>query len=171
MDREPSYIRTRRTMIIVSSRARTSRFTRWSGARVRCYVCPRSHAHAPLLNVHTDEELLLLEGVSLYGLGNWPDIAEHVQTKTADDCKAHFFAVYVDAPTFPEPVRLGVVCASVALTSIAGQAPSLSQAEVDAHSPMPVHPKIQEKVPVSRFGTSGVCVTAICCRTRRAASK
>ena len=46
--------------------------------------------------------MLLLEGVELYGLGNWVKVAEHVG-KLPEDCKAHYFQVYVETDTFPVP--------------------------------------------------------------------
>ena len=42
----------------------------------------------------------------MYGLGNWAAVAEHVATKSEPDCKAHYYAVYVDIPSFPEPQPL-----------------------------------------------------------------
>ncbi|KAI8469008.1 MAG: hypothetical protein J3K34DRAFT_514672 [Monoraphidium minutum] len=50
-----------------------------------------------------DEELLLLEGVDVYGAGNWGAVAEHVGTKGRDACREHYFATYIDAPSFPLP--------------------------------------------------------------------
>lgn len=49
-----------------------------------------------------DEEMLLLEAVELYGLGNWSRVGEHVG-KPPEDCRSHYFAVYVETDTFPEP--------------------------------------------------------------------
>lgn len=49
-----------------------------------------------------DEEMLLLEGVELYGLGNWSKVAEYVG-KAPDDCRSHYFTVYVETETFPVP--------------------------------------------------------------------
>lgn len=46
--------------------------------------------------------MLLLEGVESFGLGNWTKVAEHVG-KHADDCRAHYFSVYVETETFPVP--------------------------------------------------------------------
>jgi transcriptional adapter 2-alpha len=43
-----------------------------------------------------DEELLLLEGIDLYGLGNWADVAIHVGTKSKQKCEQHFFDVYIN---------------------------------------------------------------------------
>ena len=57
----------------------------------------------PAVPAQADEELLLLEAVEMYGLGNWPAVAEHVATKSEPDCRAHYYAVYVDVPSFPEP--------------------------------------------------------------------
>jgi len=50
-----------------------------------------------------DEELLLLEAIEAYGLGNWTEVAEHVGTKSKAMCRTHYFAVYVNVPTAPLP--------------------------------------------------------------------
>lgn len=42
-----------------------------------------------------DEELLLLEGIEMFGMGNWKDIAEHVVTKTEKKCEAHYMNAYL----------------------------------------------------------------------------
>lgn len=42
-----------------------------------------------------DEELLLIEGLTLYGLGNWQDASEHVGTRTKEECQAHYMEVWV----------------------------------------------------------------------------
>jgi hypothetical protein len=49
-----------------------------------------------------DEELLLLEAVEQFGLGGWARAAEHVG-RAADECRAHYFAVYVDTEAAPLP--------------------------------------------------------------------
>lgn len=51
-----------------------------------------------------DEEMLLLEGVELYGLGNWSRVGKHVG-KPEEECKNHYFSVYVDVDTFPNPKK------------------------------------------------------------------
>ncbi|KAI0688183.1 hypothetical protein BC835DRAFT_1373796 [Cytidiella melzeri] len=50
-----------------------------------------------------DEELLLLEGISLQGLGNWQAIAEHVGTHTKEEVEKHYHSVYIDSPDWPMP--------------------------------------------------------------------
>ncbi|CEG00111.1 Zinc finger, ZZ-type [Ostreococcus tauri] len=50
-----------------------------------------------------DEELLLLEAVEMFGLGNWTEVSEHVGTKTKTQCHAHYFEVYVKSPSAPLP--------------------------------------------------------------------
>ncbi|CAL1706148.1 unnamed protein product [Somion occarium] len=50
-----------------------------------------------------DEELLLLHGISLQGLGNWQAIAEHVGTRTKEEVEQHYKAVYIDSPNWPMP--------------------------------------------------------------------
>ncbi|KAI1315554.1 Transcriptional adapter ada2 [Mortierella claussenii] len=50
-----------------------------------------------------DEELLLIEGAETFGIGNWQDIADHVGSKTRDECEAHYLQVYVESETWPFP--------------------------------------------------------------------
>ncbi|EKM54820.1 uncharacterized protein PHACADRAFT_163214 [Phanerochaete carnosa HHB-10118-sp] len=50
-----------------------------------------------------DEELLLLEGISLQGLGNWQAIAEHVGTRTKEEVEQHYKSVYIESPNWPLP--------------------------------------------------------------------
>jgi transcriptional adapter 2-alpha len=42
-----------------------------------------------------DEELLLLEGIEMFGMGNWKDIAEHVVTKSDKKCERHYLTAYL----------------------------------------------------------------------------
>mmetsp|Transcript_30341 Transcript_30341/g.76460 ORF Transcript_30341/g.76460 Transcript_30341/m.76460 type:complete len:612 (-) Transcript_30341:102-1937(-) len=50
-----------------------------------------------------DEEQLLLEAVDKFGPGNWGAIADDVGTKSLEECKRHYFAVYIDHDDFPNP--------------------------------------------------------------------
>ena len=56
--------------------------------------------------MQADEELLILEGVDMFGFGNWAAVAEHVGTKGAEDCQQHYTFVYINSPAFPEPTPL-----------------------------------------------------------------
>ncbi len=49
------------------------------------------------------EELLLLEGIELYGLGNWAEIANHVGTKAKARCESHYNERYLESPVAPLP--------------------------------------------------------------------
>lgn len=51
-------------------------------------------------------ELLLIEGISKAGLGNWQMIAEHVGTRTKEEVEEHYNTVYVDSPDWPLPVSV-----------------------------------------------------------------
>lgn len=42
-----------------------------------------------------DEELLLISGLILHGLGNWIEVADHVGTRTKDECEKHYLEVYL----------------------------------------------------------------------------
>lgn len=41
----------------------------------------------------------------MYGLANWTEVAEHVGTKSKDQCIEHYTNVYMNSPCFPEPVK------------------------------------------------------------------
>ncbi|GAA5861218.1 hypothetical protein JCM1840_003119 [Sporobolomyces johnsonii] len=50
-----------------------------------------------------DEELLLIEGAEMYGLGNWADIAEHVGGRTKEECQTHYMETYIESEEYPLP--------------------------------------------------------------------
>lgn len=56
-------------------------------------------------NWGADEELLLLEGCEIYGLGSWADVADHIGGyRNKDEVRAHYQKIYLDSPNFPLPV-------------------------------------------------------------------
>lgn len=50
-----------------------------------------------------DEELLLIDGLLQFGMGNWKDAAEHVGTRSKEECERHYNQVYVDSESWPLP--------------------------------------------------------------------
>ncbi|KAI5459749.1 transcriptional adaptor-like protein [Mariannaea sp. PMI_226] len=53
-----------------------------------------------------DEELLLLEGAEIYGLGSWADIADHIGGfREKDEVRDHYLNTYVRSEAFPLPKR------------------------------------------------------------------
>ncbi|KAE9452772.1 hypothetical protein C3L33_15324, partial [Rhododendron williamsianum] len=58
---------------------------------------------------NADEEILLLEGIEMYGMGNWAEIAEHVGTKSKQQCIQHYDTTYMNSPYFPLPDMTHVV--------------------------------------------------------------
>ncbi|KAJ1428658.1 Zinc finger, ZZ-type [Sesbania bispinosa] len=58
---------------------------------------------------NADDEILLLEGIEMYGLGNWTEVAEHVGTKNKESCIEHYRNVYLNSPFFPLPDMSHVV--------------------------------------------------------------
>ncbi|XP_011625124.1 transcriptional adapter ADA2 isoform X1 [Amborella trichopoda] len=52
---------------------------------------------------NADEEILLLEGIEMYGLGNWAEVAEHVGTKSKAQCIDHHTIAYINSPCYPLP--------------------------------------------------------------------
>ncbi|EJP69137.1 Transcriptional adapter 2 [Beauveria bassiana] len=53
-----------------------------------------------------DEELLLIEGAEIYGLGSWADISDHIGGfRQKDEVRDHYLKTYVDSPNFPLPKR------------------------------------------------------------------
>jgi transcriptional adapter 2-alpha len=50
------------------------------------------------------EELMLLQALDLYGLGNWVEVAMHVGTQSKTKCEEHYYQFYIDFPgTGPYP--------------------------------------------------------------------
>ncbi|KAI5280147.1 Transcriptional adapter ada2, partial [Ascosphaera aggregata] len=53
-----------------------------------------------------DEELLLLEGAEIYGLGSWADIADHIGGyRSKDEVRDHYIETYINSSKFPLPER------------------------------------------------------------------
>ncbi|KAH6576501.1 hypothetical protein BASA50_006786 [Batrachochytrium salamandrivorans] len=50
-----------------------------------------------------DEELLLVEGLELHGVGNWEQVSDHIGTKNKIQCADHYNRVYVQSDIFPSP--------------------------------------------------------------------
>ncbi|KAK1927453.1 hypothetical protein DB88DRAFT_32495 [Papiliotrema laurentii] len=42
-----------------------------------------------------DEELLLISGLIINGLGNWAEVATHIGTRTKEECQKHYEEVYL----------------------------------------------------------------------------
>ncbi|KAI9338267.1 hypothetical protein DFJ73DRAFT_628669 [Zopfochytrium polystomum] len=51
------------------------------------------------------EELLMVDGMRTFGMGNWEQIADHVGSKDKYEVEAHYMRTYVESPTWPIPVR------------------------------------------------------------------
>ncbi|GMJ08276.1 homolog of yeast ADA2 2B, PROPORZ1 [Hibiscus trionum] len=58
---------------------------------------------------NADDENLLLEGIEMYGPGDWAEVAEHVGTKSKENCIDHYTNVYIKSPFFPLPDMTHVV--------------------------------------------------------------
>ena len=61
-------------------------------------MCLGSHRACllrPQALMQADEEMLLLEGIDNFGLGNWAAVSKNVGSKTAAECKHHYFEIYV----------------------------------------------------------------------------
>ena len=50
-----------------------------------------------------DEELLLVEGLEMFGIGNWEQISEHIGSKNKTQVAEHYEKVYVQSSTWPLP--------------------------------------------------------------------
>eukprot|EP01119_Soliformovum_irregulare_P012673 TRINITY_DN3305_c1_g1_i2.p1 TRINITY_DN3305_c1_g1~~TRINITY_DN3305_c1_g1_i2.p1 ORF type:complete len:479 (-),score=126.33 TRINITY_DN3305_c1_g1_i2:96-1532(-) len=79
-----------------------------------------------------DEELLLLEGIEMYGLGNWGDVSDHVGTKLGHQCKEHYFGTYINVPTAPLPDLSHILTTAESLQAQRNAAKADNQMETDA---------------------------------------
>lgn len=59
-----------------------------------------------------EEELQLITGLELYGMGNWEQVAEYVGSKSKAECAAHYNEVYTRSPVWPLPNMTVVSVAS-----------------------------------------------------------
>lgn len=50
-----------------------------------------------------EEELLLMEGLEKYGMGNWWDVSDHIGTKSAIEVEEHYYNVFVNSTLWPVP--------------------------------------------------------------------
>lgn len=48
---------------------------------------------------------MLISGLIQYGLGNWAEVAEHVGTRTKEECEKHYLEVYLGVGDGPECKR------------------------------------------------------------------
>ncbi|CCJ28763.1 unnamed protein product [Pneumocystis jirovecii] len=49
-----------------------------------------------------DEELMLIEGLDSYGLGNWQDVADYLGSgRSKEECERHYNEIYISSPSFP----------------------------------------------------------------------
>ncbi|GAM17633.1 hypothetical protein SAMD00019534_008080 [Acytostelium subglobosum LB1] len=102
-----------------------------SSVRIRCSVCEdfdlclecfsvgveitphkNYHDYHVVDNMHfpmftedwgADEELLLLEAVEMFRMGNWNEVSENVGHKSPMECKTHYFTYYLNTNTSPLP--------------------------------------------------------------------
>ncbi|KAA8519204.1 hypothetical protein F0562_013460 [Nyssa sinensis] len=58
---------------------------------------------------NADDEILLLEGIEMYGMGNWAEISEHVGTKSKEQCIEHYTNAFMNSPYFPLPDMTHVI--------------------------------------------------------------
>jgi transcriptional adapter 2-alpha len=79
-----------------------------SGVETQCHL--NTHSYIPIGRNHfslfcndwnADEEIILLEGVSKYGFGNWTEVAELISEynsvpKTKEQCETHYYDVHIE---------------------------------------------------------------------------
>lgn len=80
------------------------------GAQITPHKCEHTYSVMGDLNFEltcpgwsADDEMLLLEGLEIYGMGNWAEVAEHVGTKSKEQCLQHYTNYYLNSPFFPLP--------------------------------------------------------------------
>ena len=89
--------------------------TCFSASKSNLHHDPRTHPYQ-VIEPHSipifdggwgaDEELLLLEGAEMYGLGSWTDIADHIGGfREKDEVRDHYIETYIDSALFPLPER------------------------------------------------------------------
>ena len=105
------------------------------------YTCNQDQLNFPVFTEDwlASDELLLLEGIEMYGIGNWEDIAEHVATKTNKQCEEHYFTTYIDVPSCPKP-NMNVKFTQDQILAATQQKNTALSKPVRRAKPMPSHP-------------------------------
>lgn len=78
-----------------------------------------------------EEELLLLEGIEMYGVGNWRDVSEHIGSHSRQDCEEHYVEIYMKSSTKPLPAQLSKEVLKAQATK-AAEAAAAAKAAADA---------------------------------------
>ena len=83
-----------------------------------------------------EEELLLLDGISMYGMGNFRDVATHVHSKTEAQCLAHYTTEFLKTGiSDATPVAGAAIAASAAAGGVARAIPSATTQAAAAQVP------------------------------------
>lgn len=61
-----------------------------------------------------EQEILLVDGIAKYGLGNWQEISEMVSMtsvgyKSWEECQQHYYNIYLNSPTAPLPDMTNII--------------------------------------------------------------
>ncbi|KAI3406783.2 ADA2 [Candida oxycetoniae] len=54
-------------------------------------------------NWGADEELLLIQGSEIFGLGNWADVADHIGNRSKEEVAEHYYKIYLESKDYPIP--------------------------------------------------------------------
>ncbi|CAN4110175.1 unnamed protein product [Withania somnifera] len=114
---------------------------------------------------NADEEMLLLEGMEMYGLANWAEVAEHVGTKSKLQCIDHYKSIYINSPCFPLPDMSHVMGKSreelLAMAKEQGYA-SPGGVNVKEESPFSARIKMEDQREENSAGLASVGGSASC---------
>ncbi|PSS06458.1 Transcriptional adapter like [Actinidia chinensis var. chinensis] len=165
--------------------------------RIKCVVCPdfdlcmecfsvgaevtphkSNHSYRVMDNLsfplicsdwNADEEILLLEGIEMYGLGNWNEVAEHVGTKNKTQCIDHYNVIYMNSPCFPLPDMSHVMGKNreelLAMAKEHGEVnkgfPTLGELTVKEEPPLSARVKVEDQRKEGSVGRSSSLISEI----------
>ncbi|XP_019176988.1 PREDICTED: transcriptional adapter ADA2b isoform X2 [Ipomoea nil] len=110
---------------------------------------------------NADEEMLLLEGIEMYGIGKWAEVGEHVGTKTKDACIEHYRSAYLNSPYFPLPDMTHVVGRNrEELLAMSKENGFVSLGELARKNELPYSPSRVKLEDSNRSGSSGRLTSA-----------
>eukprot|EP00371_Babesia_bovis_P002386 XP_001611033.1 ADA2-like protein [Babesia bovis T2Bo] len=85
------------------------------GPYVQCNICGRLCSRRGHIKYWSaEQEMLLVDGIAKYGLGNWPEISDMVSMtsvgyKPWEECQQHYYNIYLNSPTAPLPDMTSVI--------------------------------------------------------------
>ena len=73
---------------------KSDNFLHECGQDFKFFITPKINFSLLTQTWNVQEEMLLLNGVEKFGLDNWQDISEYIESKNPNECQAHYYTFF-----------------------------------------------------------------------------